>query len=794
MRIGIDLLWVRVGICGGTESYIRNLMDGLAENAPEQEYVLFAARDNAESFRHYEKHSCMRLHVCGVDCANQVKRILWENLHLDREAAAEKIDVMFIPVYSMPKKHGSGIPYISVIHDLQALHYPQYFSKVKKLFLKYTWYNTCRNADRVVTISDYCKEDLIAHYPFVKDKISTIYNPVITQDSHMEPFAIEEKYGITQGNYFYCVSSMLPHKNLATILKVMALRKKECQSKESRSEGSQNKGVGIPLVISGVGGQKDEFNAMAEQLGISDLVIDTGFVSNEERDCLYENCRLFLFPSVFEGFGMPPVEAMRKGKTVVMTRESCLGEVTENKAVYVDKPYDEKEWNEKIEAALKLPEKKYDFPRYELSQVAQEYGKVFQETRKKILFLTCNGIEDAAFGGAKASIRNYELLKKYAPVDVISVQKRSNLASMLSILQGYFPPISRKDLQTVKAKLREGGYSHVFFDGSHFGTIVKTVKRKGVKTLCFFHNCEYDYIEVRFGQGNSLKKSIYKHLIARQEKLAAQYADCNIVFTKRDAERIRELYGVELPVIVPLTLPDIYRECSAQAHQGKVSQRIESIKGSDNEAGQRIEGIKSSNNNASWRMESIKSSDDETGQGTENIDRHEKTCLLFGPVGQANEEAFGWFVTNVSPSLHCITRVAGKGFEAYKDKWSSDKVEVQGYVEDVAVLYAEADCVAIPLLSGGGMKIKTAEALMFGKTIFGTDEAFVGYELEPEKAGGCCNSAEKFIEAINRFADGEQASFNSYSRQIYEEKYSLGASEKAFGEILGVAETTSETV
>lgn len=720
MRIGIDLLWVRVGICGGTESYIRNLMDGLAESAPGWEYVLFAARDNAESFRTFEKHSCMRLHVCGVDCANQVKRILWENLHLDREAAAEKIDVMFIPVYSMPKKHGSGIPYISVIHDLQALHYPQYFSRLKKLFLKYTWYNTCRNADRVVTISDYCKEDLTAHYPFVKDKICTIYNPVITQDSRMEPSAIEEKYGITQGNYFYCVSSMLPHKNLETILKAMALRKKESQSKEGR----------IPLVLSGVGGQKAAFNAMAEQLGISDLVIDTGFVSNEERDCLYENCRLFLFPSVFEGFGMPPVEAMRKGKTVVMTRESCLGEVTEHKAVYVDKPYEEKEWKEKIEAALKLPEIKYDFPQYELSWVAEEYRNVFRKMRK-ILFLTCNGIEDAAFGGAKASIRNYELLKKYAPVDVISVQKRSNLASMLSILQGYFPPIGRKDLRTVKAKLREGGYSHVFFDGSHFGTIVKAVKRKGVKSLCFFHNCEYDYIEVRFGQGNSLKKRVYKHLIARQEKLAAQCADCNIVFTKRDAERIRELYGVEMPAIVPLTLPDRYRECSAQVRQG------------------------------------------------------EKICLLFGPVGQANEEAFGWFVTNVSPFLHCKTRVAGKGFEAYQDKWSSDKVEVQGYVEDVAVLYAEADCVAIPLLSGGGMKIKTAEALMFGKTIFGTDEAFVGYELEPEKAGGCCNSAEEFIEAVNRFVDGRQEAFNSYSRQIYKEKYSLGASEKAFGEILG---------
>ena len=258
-----------------------------------------------------------------------------------------------------------------------------------------------------------------------------------------------------------------------------------------------------------------------------------------------------------------------------------------------------------------------------------------------------------------------------------------------------------------------------------------TITYPGIKTLCFFHNCEYDYIEVRFGRGDSLKKRVYKYLIAKQEKLAAQYADCNIAFTKRDAERIRQIYGVELPSIVPLTLPDIYKERPKSG------------------------------------------------------DRHETTCLLFGPVGQANEEAFEWFVTNVSPSLRCKTLVAGKGFEAYRDKWSSEKVEVRGYVEDVTELYAEADCVAIPLLSGGGMKIKTAEALMFGKTIFGTDEAFVGYELDREKVGGCCNSAAEFIEAINRFADGEQDSFNSYSRRIYEEKYSLQASEKAFGEILG---------
>ncbi len=345
----------------------------------------------------------------------------------------------------------------------------------------------------------------------------------------------------------------------------------------------------------------------------------------------------------------------------------------------------------------------------------------------KILFITCNGVEDAAFGGAKASIRNYEMLQKYADVDVMTVLKKSNLASAGSILQGYFPPVSRRDLREVKKCLSR--YDCLFFDGSHFGNIVKYVAGQEKDIICFFHNCEYDYIDVRFGERDSLKKKIYRRLIARQERLAAQFAGCNIVFTERDAERISLLYGVERPQIIPLTLKDVYEKRAP-------------------------------------------------GEG-------ERECLLFGPLGQANEKAFGWFVKEVSPWLHCRTKVAGKGFEVHRSDWSSKQVTVQGYVEDLAQLYADAACVAIPLLSGGGMKIKTAEGLMFGKYIFGTDEAFVGYELDFDRTGGKCNSASEFIESINTFLDHQKSYFNDYSRQVYEEKYSLRVSEREFGRLLG---------
>lgn len=336
----------------------------------------------------------------------------------------------------------------------------------------------------------------------------------------------------------------------------------------------------------------------------------------------------------------------------------------------------------------------------------------------KALFITTGGIEDAEFGGAKASIRNYRALKNFAEVEVYHIKRKSTWSSICSLLQGIYPPLLKKDVQKINLMISRETYDFVFMDCSYFGWIAEAVKKVGVPLVMFFHNCESDYNRVRFGNKNTLQSRIYQRLIDKGERVSVRNADYKMVFTERDKKRIETLYQTTVDAVIPIGLLDQYQESNKKGEY----------------------------------------------------------CLLFGPLGTANEEAFSWFVKNVSPYLHCKTMVAGKGFERYKGIWDSEKVLVKGFVNEVSEPYEGAACVAIPLFSGGGMKIKTAEALMFGKTIFGTEEAFVGYDFDVEKVGGLCQTAETFIEAINQFLEkGVNHCFNSYSREQYLEKYSLEA-------------------
>lgn len=362
----VDLTWVRPGIVGGTESYIRNLLDGMIKTERKDfKAILLLSRDNYESFKHYGNYYCFRIYKCKTYALVQWKRLIWQNLCLGRLLRQMQIDSCLEPTYGKPFTGVKNIRFYTVIHDLQAFHYPEYFSKCRVIWMKVSWWNAVRTSKKVIAVSDYVKQDIVKHYRFSLDKVFVVYNAVCLSKKKNAGMVLK-KYGIEKGKFYYTVTSLLPHKNLRTVVLAMS------RLKEKKSASF------YPLVVSGVGGKrgKKELDALIKEKGMERNILFTNYIPDDERDELYRNCKAFLFPSIFEGFGMPLVEAMASGVPVITTGRASIQEVTAGLATYVSQPFNEQEWADRIEKVELLPQQieiERLMERYEEKKIAEQY-------------------------------------------------------------------------------------------------------------------------------------------------------------------------------------------------------------------------------------------------------------------------------------------------------------------------------------------------------------------------------------------------------------------------------------
>ncbi|NFI51518.1 glycosyltransferase family 4 protein [Clostridium botulinum] len=231
---------------------------------------------------------------------------------------------------------------ITTIHDLTYILYPNTMEIANRKRLEKDMKATVKNADYIITISESSKRDIIKYLNVDKNKIEVIYPGVdgiykklLNND---EITTVKKKYNI-EGKYLLYLGTLEPRKNIETILRAYNLFKKS--NKDN-----------IKLVLAGKKGWLyDSIFNLVKEFGIEDKVIFTDYVDDKDKSALYQGAEMFLFPSLYEGFGIPVIEAMASRTPVITSNSSSLPEVAGEAAIITD-PLDYIKISKSIELIL----------------------------------------------------------------------------------------------------------------------------------------------------------------------------------------------------------------------------------------------------------------------------------------------------------------------------------------------------------------------------------------------------------------------------------------------------------
>ena len=379
----------------------------------------------------------------------------------------------------------------------------------------------------------------------------------------------------------------------------------------------------------------------------------------------------------------------------------------------------------------------------EMRQVVSDVECNNQFTRSEgsgILLLTASSVGGASGGRFLLSKLNHDILKDVFGARCLVVEIQKNRAgrknSIFSAFRGHIDGLSNEFLASLVQDIEVGRVSKVFVDGSNYGEIVRTVKKSfsGIEVYTFFHNVEAKFFLDSLRQTKTLRALAVLIVNYLAERKAVQFSDEIVCLNQRDSCLLKRVYGKPATHISPMAMHDkLPGECVYST-------------------------------------------------GSQN----EKYVLFVGGAFYANRAGIAWFVKYVSPHISCKTYIVGKGFECLKKELEThENVKVIGEVSSLAQWYRDAHLVVAPIFSGSGMKTKVAEALMFGKKVIGTPEAFTGYEDVAEEVGCICSNAKEFVRAIESSDTYVEAPFDRKLREIYESKYSYAAAKLTLEGIVG---------
>ena len=370
MRIAIqaaDLDYYRID---GTRVYILNMLRRFGKLSPEDEFIIYHKKDfNPE------------LAPPNFSCY-QVKKITsplcWTQTRLAYELIKDKPDALWMPMHNLPLLKNKKIKTTVTLHDLAFKIFPHYFLPGDLFKLNFLTNLAVKRADKIIAVSQSSKKDILKFYPSVApEKIRVIYHgfdaELFNQARNEEKEkALKDKLGI-KGAYLLYSGAIQPRKNLKVLIAAFEWLKNRKADDELKK---------IQLVLAGEKAwMSDEIINEAKASQYSSDIILPGKIKFEDIGHLMRGASVYVFPSLYEGFGITVLEAMAAGAPVICSRNSSLPEVGGEAALYFDDENSSADLAEKIERVLKNQDLKKDLIKKGLEQIKKfSWDKCAQET------------------------------------------------------------------------------------------------------------------------------------------------------------------------------------------------------------------------------------------------------------------------------------------------------------------------------------------------------------------------------------------------------------------------------
>jgi glycosyltransferase involved in cell wall biosynthesis len=335
LTVGVNLLWCRPGEVGGSEEYLARQLAGLADLEPDDlELVLFvlpgypaAHPDLAERF------DMVR---APTDGRRRGVRVAVEHTWLAARTRERRLQLLHHAGGTMPR--GLAAPGLLTVHDLQYLAYPRFFSRLKLTWLATAVPTSVRRAASMTVPSEFVKSTVVSSFGYPADRVVVVPHGLDASlgASLLDEPGLRARYGLP-GPFVLYPAITHPHKNHVLLVRAFA-----------GLDGDDRLRL---VLLGGAGAADDEVSAEVERLGIGARVVRPGRVPDEDRDGLYRLATLTAFPSLYEGFGAPVLEAMALGSPVVAADATALPEVVGAAGVLVD-PFDEDTWRDALARLL----------------------------------------------------------------------------------------------------------------------------------------------------------------------------------------------------------------------------------------------------------------------------------------------------------------------------------------------------------------------------------------------------------------------------------------------------------